>query len=196
MQVRKVRQADILPNAEYNRERDRIRREIIAYKKIRRVPVGDLVSVLFENRRTLWFQTQEMLRAEHISDPKLVAEELQVYNDMIPDGPALAATLFIEIPDSSKIPEVLDRMIGVEEHVSLRIGDRGFPALAEPGRSTEDKTSSVHYLTIPLGVEGRQALLDGAGQVSLLIDHARYQVETPLTAETVASLLADLSESD
>lgn len=194
--MRKVRQADIMPIAEYTKERDRIRREIIAYKKVRRVPVGDLVSVLFENHRTLWFQTQEMLRTEHISDPRLVAEELQVYNDMIPDGLALAATLFIEIPDSSKIPDVLDQMIGVEEHVSLSIAGQRFPALAEPGRSTEDKTSSVHYLTIPLGVDGRQALLDGFVQVSLVIDHARYLVETRLGAETVASLLADLSEPE
>jgi hypothetical protein len=193
--VRKIRYEDLLDNPEYIAGRDQFRRDIIAYKKIRRVQLGELVSVLFENRRTLWYQTQEMLRAEHIEDPRLRREEMDVYNDMLADGLTLAATLLIEIPDSSQIPAVLQRMTGCEEHVTLWIDDQPYPAEAEPGRSREDKTSSIHYLTVPLGPKGLQALTD-AERVEVRIDHPTYQAAARLGADTVASLLADLTEPE
>jgi hypothetical protein len=192
--VKKLSVTDILPNAEYAERRDQFRRDIIAYKKIRRVQLGPLLSVVFENHRTLWFQTQEMLRAEHISDPRLVAEEVAVYNELLPDGLALSATLFIEIPDSSQIPAVLKRLTGVEEHVTLLVDEWAIPALAEPGRSKEDKTSSVHYLTFPLGAEGVEALRR-ARTVRLLVRHRDYEADSRLEPATVESLLADLTEA-
>jgi hypothetical protein len=193
--VRKLKVSEILPNREYIPRRDEFRRDIIAYKKARRVQMGPLVSVVFENHRTLWFQTQEMLRAEHIEDLRLIAEEVAVYNELLPDGLQLSATLFIEIPDSSQIPAVLKRLTGVEEHVTLVIDDRVIPGVAEPGRSKEDKTSSVHYLTFPLGQAGYQALKE-AQEVRLEIHHRDYDAVSRLLPETVASLVADLEEPD
>lgn len=193
--MRKIQRSEILPNPEYEALRVQARQEIIAYKKIRRVSLGDLVSVVFENHRTLWFQTQEILRVEHITNPALIAEELAVYNELLPDGLTLSATLFIEIPDQNEIPAVLRRLIGVEEYVALLAGDQRFSALAEPGRTTEEKTSSVHYLTIPMGESGREALLEAFSDVYLEVSHERYQARTHLEEATVASLLADLTEN-
>jgi hypothetical protein len=194
--MRKLSVAEIVPNATYQAHRDAWRRDIIAYKRARRVQLGPLVSIVFENRRTLWFQTQEMLRAEHIEDPRLVAEEVAVYNELLPDGLSLAATLFIEIPDSSQIEAVLKRLTGVEEHVTFAVGDWSVRAEAEPGRSREDKTSSVHYLTIPLGEVGAEALRARRDAARVEVHHRDYHAVTPLAPETVASLLEDLDEAE
>lgn len=185
---------ELIDNREYVVNRDRIRREMMQYKNARRVQLGDLVSILFENHRTLWYQTQEMLRAEHITDRDLRQRELDVYNEMLPEGLALAATLFIEIPDSSKIPEVLERLTGAEEHVVMLIDGERYPCEAEPGRSTDEKTSSIHYLTVPLGDRGLRAL-EHAAKVEMAIEHARYQERATLTRETVRELVSDLKET-
>jgi hypothetical protein len=190
--MRRVDPGDLLSLDEYRAARDRIRDDIIRYKKDRRVPMGDLVSVVFENHRTMWFQTQEMLRAEHISDPRAVAEELAVYNDMLPPGLALAATLLIEIPDQSQIPTVLRRLTGLEEQVVLTLDGVEVRAEAEPGRSREDKTSSVHYLTFPLTPSQADLLRRSDTVVRLEIRHPGYEVSETLTRATRASLAADL----
>ncbi|MDA8199616.1 MAG: DUF3501 family protein [Thermaerobacter sp.] len=190
--MRRVAVEELLGLAEYQTARDQIRDDIIRYKRTRRVALGDLVSLLFENHRTLWFQTQEMLRAEHIADPIAVAEELAVYNDMLPAGLALAATLLIEIPDSSQIPAVLKRLTGVEDHVVLWLDDQSIPAAAEPGRSKEDKTSSVHYLTFALSPQQGAQLQDPTTVVQVGIRHPGYTVQTTLPEAVRASLAADL----
>lgn len=190
--MRRVAIEELLGLVEYQSARDRIRDDIIRYKRTRRVALGDLVSLVFENHRTLWFQTQEMLRAEHIADPSAVAEELAVYNDMLPAGLALAATLLIEISDSSQIPAVLKRLTGVEDHVVLLLDDQGIPAEAEPGRSKEDKTSSVHYLTFALSPQHAAQLQDPTTVVRVSIRHPGYTVQATLPEAVRASLAADL----
>lgn len=192
--MRRIAYEELLDNREYVAGRQRIRQEMMAYKEARRVQLGDLVSVLFENHRTLWYQTQEMLRAEHITAPALRQRELDVYNAMIPQDLALAATLFIEIPDSSQIPAVLARLSGAEEHVALVVDGEPFPAEAEPGRSQDDKTSSIHYLTIPLGPGGLRAL-ETADTVEMAIEHDHYRARTVLREDTVQQLLDDLRET-
>ena len=190
--MRRVALQELLPLAEYQSARDRIRDDIIRYKRTRRVALGDLVSLVFENHRTLWFQTQEMLRVEHIAEPAAVAEELAVYNDMLPEGLALAATLLIEIPDSSQIPAVLKRLTGLEDHVALVLGGAVIPAEAEPGRSKDDKTSSVHYLTFALSQDHVAKMRDPATVVRVSLQHPGYTVETTLPDPVRASLAADL----
>ncbi len=190
--MRRVAVEELLSLAEYQSARDRIRDDIIRYKRTRRVALGDLVSLVFENHRTLWFQTQEMLRAEHIADPSAVAEELSVYNEMLPPGLALAATLLIEIPDSREIPAVLKRLTGVEDHVALWLDDQMIPAAAEPGRSKEDKTSSVHYLTFALSPQHAALLRNPATVVRVAIRHPGYAAESTLPEPVRASLAADV----
>jgi hypothetical protein len=182
--------SDIVPLDEYERKRPVLRRQIIELKDIRRVPLGDRISVVFENFQTMLWQTQEMLRAERITDPALIQEEIDTYNDLVPDANELKATLFIELPDSQNIPRDLPPFIGVEERVSLSFGLHTVHAEAEPGRSTEEKTATVHYLRFPFTPE--QAAAFGSGPAWLSVDHVNYSASTELSEPTVQSLAEDL----
>jgi hypothetical protein len=152
------------------------------------------VSLVFENRDTMWFQVQEMCRIEHITDPQLVQQEVDVYNDLLPEGLAIGATLLIELTQEDDMPAILRDLSGLEETVWLRYGDTAIHAEAEPGRSTEEKTSTVHYLTFRFSPLTRAALAD-ANDVRVATEHPQYRYETQLPRETVASLLHDLIEN-
>jgi hypothetical protein len=189
--MKKLHISDLLPLDQYEKKRPILRRQIIELKDVRRVPLGEHISVVFENFRTMLWQTQEMLRAERIADPELIQEELETYNELVPDANELKATLFIELPDSENIPRDLPRFIGVEEAVSLSFGSHVVRAEAEPGRSTEEKTATVHYLRFPFTPE--QAAAFGSSPARLSVDHAHYKASTELGEATLQSLKEDLS---
>src|SRR4029078_4933735 len=145
---------------EYEIARPDFRRRVIASKSRRRVAVGPLVTLVFENRDTALFQIQEMLRAERIVDPARVQDEIDGYNTLLPDPGEVAATLFIEVTDPASVKPVLDSFIGLDEGRSLRlrIGEDDFFAVFEAGHGREDKISAVHYVRFPLGDRGRRSL--------------------------------------
>ncbi|AEJ39131.1 conserved protein of unknown function [Sulfobacillus acidophilus TPY] len=186
--------SDIMDIRDYERARDHIRRQVIALKKVRRVGIGPRVSVVFENRETMKFQIQEMCRIEHIVDPALVQQEIDVYNDLLPEGLAIGATLLIELVQQDDMPAILKELSGLEETVWLTFGDQKVHAEAELGRSTEEKTSTVHYLTFRFTPAQRQALAE-TDRAELVTTHPAYSYRTPLAPTTVASLVADLLES-
>ena len=188
--MKKLTTSDLMPLDEYDRIRPVLRRQIIELKEIRRVALGPNISVVFENRDTARWQTLEMLRTERITEPQMVQEEVETYNELIPDANELRATLFIELPDTSNIPLDLPRFIGVEEHVALVFGGRTIEAEAEPGRSTEHKTATVHYLRFPFTPEEASAF--GSGAAKLAVSHQKYTFEIELGPETVGSLKGDL----
>jgi hypothetical protein len=187
--LKKLTPADLKSLDEYEKIRPIQRRQIIELKQIRRVAVGDNISIVFENRDTMLWQTQEMLRAEHISDPAAIQEELDTYNDLVPGANELRATLFIELPDQDNIPRDLPRFIGVEETISLTFAGHTVDAEAEPGRSTEEKTATVHYLRFPFTPAEAAAF---AVPAALFADHPNYQAKSELAEATVASLKEDL----
>jgi len=187
--MRKLTTADLKPLDEYEKVRPILRRQIIELKEIRRVALGDNISIVFENFQTMQWQTQEMLRAERITSPEAIQEEVDTYNELIPDKDELRATLFIELPDDKNIPNDLPRFIGVEETVSLSFGGQTVKAEAEPGRSTEEKTATVHYLRFPFTPEQAAAFGPPA---TLAVDHTNYKASTELTEATVQSLKEDL----
>ena len=187
---------DVWDLAGYERLRDDFRRAIIALKKKRRVAVGPRVTLVFENRATLLFQVQEMLRVERIQDPRAIAREIDVYNELGPGEGELSATLFVEITDLEEIRPELDRMIGIDEHVALVVGDATVQAGFDPKQMEEDRISAVQYVRFPLGPELRAALTDPAVPVRVRIDHPAYQAEAELAPETRASLLDDLAGRD
>jgi len=129
----------------YERLRPRFHERVVALKRDRRVPVGERVTAVFENRETLRFQVQEMCRVERIADPRKVQQELDVYNELVPGENELSATLFIEITDLESIKPELDRLVGLDEHVSLWIGDERIPASFDPKQMEEDRISAVQY---------------------------------------------------
>ena len=182
---------DVQSHDAYMARRDEIRRRIIALKKRRRIPLGPRVSLVFENRDTMLFQVQEMCRIEHITVPKLIQEEIDVYNDLLPEGMAIGATLMIELVQTDDMPRLLKELRGLEETVWLRLGGEAIHAEAESGRSTEEKTSTVHYLTFRFTPQLRQALTE-ASHVILATEHPHYRFQSVLPQETVVSLADDL----
>ena len=187
---------DIQNLHEYELSRPEFRVRVIEAKRRRRTPLGPLLTLVFENRDTVRFQIQEMLRVERIVRPERVQHEIDTYNELLPGPGELAATLFIEITDASRIQSVLDGFIGLDEpgHLTLRIGASEYPALFAPGQSREDRISAVHYIRFSPGEEGRRALVSGA-RAELEVRHGEYHARQALPPETVAELIGDLSDS-
>lgn len=192
--MRRVRLEDIAGPSRYGEIRNDFRGRIIALKRDRRIAVGDRVTLVFENFDTVLFQTQEMLHAEHITDLDRVREELDVYNELLPGENELSATMLIEITDQPRIAHELQRLIGIDEHLSMRVGDESFAALFEPGRSTEEKLSAVQYVRFRLSPSAAQAFADASVPVEICSDHPNYAARSTLTASQRASLAADLSD--
>lgn len=192
--MRKIRRDEILPLGAYEEIRERFRARLIELKRHRRIGVGDRVSIVFENRDTMLFQIQEMLRAERISTEEKILEEMEVYEGLLPGPRQLGATIFIEITEAARIREDLHGLVGIDEHVALVLGPHRVPAEFEPGRSTDDKLSSVQYVKFTFTDEARKALGDAATIAKVVIDHPRYAAQTVLTPETRRSLLTDFDD--
>ncbi|MGH7829364.1 MAG: DUF3501 family protein, partial [Candidatus Binatia bacterium] len=160
--MNKVELGDIMGLSAYEKNRDAFRQRVIELKKKRRVSVGDKVSLVFENRDTVIFQIQEMIRAERMTDLDKIREEIKVYNSLIPEPGELSATLFLEIEEQSRIREELLKFLGIDEVVFLKIGDRhSIHAKFEEGHSKEDKISAVQYVKFPFTREQIQAFAEG-----------------------------------
>ena len=183
---------DILGFAAYEKVREQFRDDIIEKKKQRRVSVGDKVSLVFENRDTVIFQIQEMLRAEKITDLDKMREEIAVYNELIPNPGELSATLFLEIENQANLREDLLQFLGLDKALSLTVGGDVVPGRFEEGHSKEDKISAVQYVRFALDSKARDALVNGE-PAELVIDHPNYKARAPLAPGTRASLAQDLT---
>lgn len=193
---------DIVDLRAYERERDEFRARIIQLKKRRRVAVGPVVTLLFENAETIRFQIQEMARAEKIITDEGIETELRIYNPLIPEPGELAATLFIELTSDDQLREWLPKLVGIERDVELRLGgaDGGEPTVVraavdpehEKQLTRDEITASVHYVHFVLTPP--EVARFGAGPVVLAISHPAYPYEVELGAETVAELGHDLRE--
>jgi hypothetical protein len=189
--MNKIGLDDILGYSAYEKVRQQFREDIIEKKKRRRISVGDKVSIVFENRDTVIFQIQEMLRAEKVTDLDKIREEIAVYNELIPAPGELSATLFLEIEDQANLRDDLLKFLGIDEAVSLKVGSHVVPGRFEEGRSKDDKISAVQYVRFLLDVQARQALASGE-PAELVIDHPNYEARAVLAAEARQSLAEDL----
>jgi len=192
--IRPITRSDIKGPVLYGPIRDDFRARIMELKRPRRVLVGDRVSLVFENRHTLLFQIEEMLRAENITSDAGIAAELEVYNALMPDERSLAATLFIELPADADPYAELGRLVGLDEHLVMHLGDRAVRAAFEPGRSTDDRISAVQYVRFPLDDAAKAALATPGTPLALEIDHPNYQHRVSLGEDTRASLARDYKE--
>lgn len=182
---------DIKNIYEYEKVRKDFQSAVIAHKKARRVHVGPFATFVFEDRTTLIFQVQEMCRAERLVEDAKVQEELDVYNELLPGDNELSATLFIEFSNDVDLRRYMPTLPGIERTAYLDFGDGvRVEAIAEGGRSREDRTASVHYLKFPLTDEAWRRLAE-APEVRLGLDHANYQHATTLSEATRQSLAAD-----
>jgi Protein of unknown function (DUF3501) len=191
--MKKIDASEILDLTAYERMRPRYVQEMIEHKRPRRVHVGEDLCFVFENRRTVLFQIQEMTRAERTVDPAAIAAEIEVYNELVPDANALSATLMIEIPDRTRIRGELDRLIGIDEHVFLDVGGDTVQATFDPKQFEEDRISAVQYVRFPLGPTLAQRFLDPEVPVELRVDHPNYSNKTRLEGEVRRALMADLT---
>lgn len=193
--MKRLHPEDLLDIAAYEKVREQRLDAVIRLKKHRRVPVGPLVTLVFENRETIRSQIQEMMRAERLVQDEAIQAELDVYNELLPGDGALAATLYIEVDDPGHVREVLDRFIGLDEpgHVVMRF-DGGAEALAvfEAGRSREDRISAVQFVKFVLNDTAARALGSGNGRVAIEITQPGYQAVGEIPSEVRRSLAADL----
>lgn len=189
--MKPITRTDIKGPALYQGIRDDVRKRIIELKRPRRVLIGDRVSMVFENRHTLLFQIEEMLRAESLSNDEQIEAEIEVYSALMPTASSLSATLFIELPPGADARAELDRLIGLDEHVVLHIGPHALHAEFEPGRGTHERISAVQYTRYPLSDEAKRALLRTGTELAIEIDHPKYRHRIELGEETRASLAGD-----
>lgn len=193
--MRPIAPSEILDLDEYERVREAARRETIEHKRARRVQVGRYLSFAFEDRRTVWFQIQEMCRVERLAAADRIAEEIAVYNALLPGPGELAATMFIEIAEPARIRPVLEALLGIDTRdcVRLEVGPHTIVGLFEAGHSDEDRRtiSAVHFVRFPLPGEARRDF--EASEVSLVIDHPNERARARLPSETKRSLAADLA---
>ncbi|MBI3996008.1 MAG: DUF3501 family protein [Nitrospirae bacterium] len=189
-----LRLSDIKPLSEYEPIRKEFRERIIALKKRRRVSLGDRMTLVFENRDTLLFQIQEMMRVEHIYDPAKIQDELNTYNPLIAGPGELSATLFIEITESERIKEILDGLQGIDDgrSVYLELGTERIYGRFEEGHSKEDKLSAVHYVRFRLSPEQRAAFRNEKMPAALAADHPKCRARTLLDAAVREELGKDL----
>jgi hypothetical protein len=177
----------------YEPLRDAYRARVQDAKRARRIAVGDRVTLVFENRETVRFQVQEMVRVERIRSPEKVQHELDVYNALVPGDAELSATMFIEITDTQRIRAELDLLLGIDACVFLELGDLRVRARFDESQLEEDRISAVHYLRFDLAGEASARLADPTVPARLAIDHLRYRASTEITPEQRASLAADLA---
>lgn len=186
---------DLYSLEEYSRIRPEFRRRVMEHKRHRRVPLGPHATLYFEDRLTMQYQIQEMLRAERIFESEGIEEELQAYNPLIPDGTNLKATFMIEYEDVEERRRALAKLLGVENRIWMRVGGLDpVTAIADEDleRSTANKTSSVHFLRFEFSADMIAALKDGAS-LSVGCDHPELaESVSPVSPEVRDSLVADL----
>jgi hypothetical protein len=194
--MKKLNREDLFSLEKYAEVRPQFRAQVMAHKQTRQVSIGPNATLYFEDRLTMQYQVQEMLRIERIFESGGINEELEAYNPLIPDGSNWKATFMVEFPDVEERRVALQRLKGVENRVWARVA--GFePVLPiadeDLEREDEEKTSSVHFLRFELTPDMVKAVKQGAA-VSMGIDHPAYNHQVdPIPAATRDSLAQDLS---
>ena len=194
--MKKLSPEDLYSLERYARERAAMRATVLAHKRDRQISIGPNAMWLFEDRMTVQYQVQEMLRTERIFEPEGIADELAAYNPLIPDGRNWKVTFLIEFPEVAQRQRELARLRGVEDRCWVQVGAqaRVFAIADEDlARENDEKTSAVHFLRFELTREMIETLRSGAG-LGMGIDHEHYRHAVPEARAAVCkSLLADLT---
>ena len=189
--MRPVLRSELLDLGAYEEVRERFRARILAVKRQRYVALGPAMTLLFENRDTVLFQVQEMLRTERITSEKAIAHELETYNELVPREHELSATIFVEFPEREERERMLVALAGVEDDFYLRVGDERLAVIPDQRGTEPDRTMAVQYVKFPLSSTAEAAFRAG-GSLSVGVEHPAYRAELVLPPETLASLRDDL----
>jgi len=193
--MQKLTRADLLNLEAYAEQRGDFRRRMLEHKQHRKVHLGPNATLYFEDRMTIQYQIQEMLRIEKIFEKAGIEEELGAYNPLIPDGRNLKATFMLEFEDPARRETALQQLLGIEARIWLQV--KGFDkvyAIADEDldRATDDKTSAVHFLRFEFSVAMIEALQNKAAPLAVGSDHAAYlHTIAALPTQTRVSLLND-----
>jgi hypothetical protein len=195
--MKKLTADDIVDMRAYERERDVLRRTIIDLKRERRIALGPILTMVFENTATMRWQVQEMARAERMLRDEQIEHEIETYNQLIPDENELSATLMIELTSEPALREWLPRLIGIEGHVAIVLPDgtavAGVVSEEDESRLTRDDiTAAVHFLKFRFTPD--EAEMFASGPVHIVVDHPEYDQDVVLEPEQHAQLLADLND--
>jgi len=187
---------DLFSLERYARERPAFRTRVLEHKRDRQLNIGPNLTWLFEDRLTIQYQVQEMLRAERIFEPEGIEEELEAYNPLIPDGSNWKVTLLIEFPDENERRQQLSRLKGIEDRCWVQVAGHGKVfAIADEDleRENDEKTSAVHFLRFEL-TPPMIAAVRGGADLSIGVDHERYRhALEPVRTAVRSSLAADFS---
>jgi hypothetical protein len=193
--MQKLTRDDLYSLEQYSEIRDEFRNQVLSHKRNRRVELGTNAALYFEDRLTMQYQIQEMLRIERIFEAAGINGELEAYNPLIPDGPNWKATFMVEFSEVEERRAMLTQLIGIEDKVYVQVdGFERVYAIADEDldRSDEHKTSAVHFMRFELAAEQVEALKSGAA-LAAGIDHENYRVEiSPLAENVRQSLIGDL----
>ena len=193
--MQKLTRDDLLSLEQYAEERPAFRDRVMAHKKNRRLDLGTNAALYFEDRLTMQYQVQEMLRIERIFEADAINEELEAYNPLIPDGSNWKATFMIEFPEAVERQQMLEQLVGIEDRVYVQVADfdRVYAISDEDMERADDhKTSAVHFMRFEFPPEQSAALRSGSSLIAG-IDHENYTVEISPVADNIReSLVIDL----
>jgi len=194
--MRKLTILDIVDHRAYERERETLRREVMELKKSRRVQLGPLMTVVFENATTVRWQIQEMVRVERMLTDDQIGNEVETYNELLPGPEELSATLFVELTSEDELREWLPRLVGVENSVEIVLSDASVVRGVDPHAdrlSRTDVTAAVHFLKFSFTPAQKE--LFPIGPVRMVVDHEAYPVDVELSPVQHQALSEDFENT-
>jgi hypothetical protein len=192
--VKPIEYEDTLALADYERVRPRLRPLFIHEKDRRRLAVGSHLTLLFENAQTVWYQIHEMIRTEQMRTADAIRHEIETYNELLPDGHELSATLLIQYEDAAQRDGALHRLLGLEKHLHLVLGDRRTSVKFDERQMDQERLSSVQFARFPLpGVTRDQFIeLSAHGRLAVEADHPSLAARAAIGPALAAALAEDL----
>ena len=193
--MKKITIDDILPLADYERVRAILRPLFIREKERRRLGVGSHLTFIFENAQTSWYQIEEMIRSEKMTDRAAIEHEIETYNELIPTQGELVATLLIQYAEAGEREAALSRLVGLERHLWLVLGAKKIPASFDDRQMSTEKISAVQFVRFPLqGVSGPQLLeLARKSEAAIVADHPSLAARGEISGLLASSLAEDLA---
>jgi hypothetical protein len=193
--LKKIELKDIIPYNDYLKVRKEFQQKIIKLKKNRRVQVGDNITFVFENRETVLYQIQEMIRLEKMTDEKLIQQEIDVFNKLIPDENELCATILIEIFERQFIKPILNSLVGIHDNkIFLKFADESITPIFIDENLPDGRISAVLYARFKFNSNQVEKFLNPKNLVSIEINHPNYKAETIIPENVRLSLMEDLRQ--
>jgi hypothetical protein len=191
--VKPLTPLEVLPVTTYDRVRPLLRPLCMAEKARRRLAVGEHLTLMFENRQTIWYQIQEVVRAERIFEDAAINHEVENYNELLPRAGEFSATLLIEYADPVERDRELARLLGLERHLWMVLDGQRIGARFDESQMSPDQISAVQFIAFPVGLTANQfAELAAAGKVAVEVDHPALSVRAPVEGPLAAALTDDL----